>query len=187
MSAGAMRSIAPVVASCCGNRCNRLVGGRRRHAGPRRHEHGGPDGRPGPHAAPGGALMAERRSAPPSSSTRRAGPGDHHRARHPRLRRRRPGPRRGARRDHLTSDLVFAAPTGRSSRPPRDGQRGFRHLVVVDGGESSACSPCATSCAAGPTTAPAATCRSQRAAADGASACSAGARRSRGRVRSRRR
>ena len=62
--------------------------------------------------------------------------------------------------DHLSSELTFAAPDWSLERAAEAMVRGgFRHLVVVDGGEMRASSRCATSCAAGCATAPPASCR----------------------------
>ena len=65
------------------------------------------------------------------------GPGDHHRARHPRLDRRRAGPDARAVADHLTRDVVFAAPDWSLEEAAAAMVRGgFRHLIVLDGGET---------------------------------------------------
>ena len=62
--------------------------------------------------------------------------------------------------NHLSADLTFASPDWSLERAAEAMVRGgFRHLVVVDGGELSASSPCATSSAAGSRTAPHRSCR----------------------------
>ena len=107
-------------------------------AGSRRDEHGGPHRRARPHAAPGGRQMPERKvGAAVVIDPESAGPGHPHRARHPRLGRRWPGPRPGVRR--RPPDLrarLRRARTGRSSRrPPRWSRAASATSIVVDGGE----------------------------------------------------
>ena len=63
--------------------------------------------------------------------------------------------------DHLTSELVFAAPDWSLEQGAAAMVRGgFRHLIVIDEGEATGVCPCATSCGAGPTTGRAARCES---------------------------
>ncbi len=61
--------------------------------------------------------------------------------------------------EHLTRDVVFAAPDWSLEEAAAAMVRGgFRHLIVLDQGETSGCCPCATSCAAGPRTGRSARC-----------------------------
>ena len=93
---------------------------------------------------PGHSLCAAARAMSERSvgaavvrRSRPAGPGDPHRARHPRLARGRSGPRTRSRwRDHLSTELTFADPTWSLERAAEAMVKGgFRHLLVVDGGE----------------------------------------------------
>ena len=66
------------------------------------------------------------------------GPGDHHRARHPRLDRRRRRTRTPSSvADHLTRDVVYAAPDWSLEEAAAAMVRGsFRHLIVLERGET---------------------------------------------------
>ncbi len=93
---------------------------------------------PGSHAASGrtadGPAQGRRRRR---DGSRRARPRDHHRARHPRLVGVRPGPRQRARRRPSHRDVVFAAPDWSLEEAAAAMVRGgFRHLIVLDGGET---------------------------------------------------
>ena len=82
-------------------------------------------------------LMAERKvGAAVVIDPDGAGPGDHHRARHPDLGRRGPGPRQreGRRPPDLRRRLRGARLVARGGRR-RDGRAAFRHLIVIEGGE----------------------------------------------------
>ena len=106
-------------------------------------------------------LMAERASAPPSSIDP-DGPGSAILTERDLLRvdRHGPGPRHRARRRPPDHDVVFAAPDWSLEEAAVAMVRGgFRHLDRRSrAARSSASSRCATSCAAGPTTARSATC-----------------------------
>ena len=117
----------------------------------------GPGTRSGTAATP----MAERkRGRRRGLDPEQPGPGDHHRARHAQSIGDGQGPRPEKVGDHLSSKLTFAAPDWSLERAAEAMVRGgFRHLVVVDGGEMPASSRCATSCAAGCATARPASCR----------------------------
>ncbi len=84
-------------------------------------------------------AMAERKSRRRGRDRpRAAGAGDRDRARPPRLDRRRAEPRhRASCADHLSANLTFAEPSWSLERAAEAMVRGgFRHLVVVDGGET---------------------------------------------------
>jgi len=66
-------------------------------------------------------------------------------------------------RDHLTADIVFAAPDWSLEEAAVAMVRGgFRHLVVTDGAEITGVLSVPTWCAAGPTTGRSAPCRRAR-------------------------
>ena len=104
----------------------------------RRHEPHGPDGRPRPQSAAVAQLMSERKVGAavvmdPDGERAR----DHHRARHPRLDRRRAGPGRRVVAEHLTRDVVYAAPDWSLEEAAAAMVRGgFRHLIVLEGAET---------------------------------------------------
>ena len=81
--------------------------------------------------------------------------------------------------DHLTQDVVFASPDWSLEEAAAAMVRGsFRHLIVTRAARSSASCRSATSCAAGPTTARSATCRSPSRRAERTRETRAGHRRS---------
>jgi len=124
-------------------------------------EQGGPDRGSGPHPARGREAHGDRRVGAPSCSIPTARPGSSPSATSWTLSARARTPTPSARRPpHLRHRLRRARLVARGGR----GRHGPGRLppLVVTTGEVSACSRCATSCAAGPRTARSATCRSAR-------------------------